>query len=233
MLLAPILLLGVGSCCRLMLQLAASLLLLLTAAPDVALALPACVLEVPVYDASGNRLEFRVTRVVPEGNDKIDLLSLKRNDVRVTSRGDRVSFSDESLLGRVVQITLENGSGAVLTQKVLLMQCQQRASTRFGESETWGDVRYITLRGRVSGCRFAGDWWVRAMPMFGAASESQAFEGYIEPDGWFALSGQMRGERHIVVFGKGVHPVKAVGVNTIVGGKNDLGVVDFSGQCPQ
>jgi hypothetical protein len=112
------------------------------------------------------------------------------------------------------------------------MQCPQRASIRVGESELYGDVLYVTIRGRASGCRFSGDWWIRAMPMFGTSSSQPALDGYIQQDGTFALSGQMQAERHLVVFGRDKQPVKAIGVDVTVGKDNDVGIVDLAGSCP-
>ncbi len=192
-----------------------------------------CALDVIAYDPFGNRLDFRVTRVSPEGNDKINLLSLTHGTLRVTSTKGRVTFSDRSALGRVVRITASNSRGDSWSNKVVLMQCPQRTSVRVGESDTIGLVTYTTLSGRATGCEFMGDWWVRAMPMFGISTDSEVFEGYIQKDGTFQLSGPMRGERHIVVLGRDKQPVEAVGVDVTVGKVDNIGVVDLTGSCPK
>lgn len=207
------------------------LLLGVLAASAYACAQSACVVEIPVYDTSGNKLEFNVTAVAPQDRRDVNLLSLRPNAVR--SVGDRISFSDRTLLRRVLVVTLENARGAKITQPVFLMQCPQRTSIRFGSSEAPGDVEFDTMRGRLSGCRFVGDWWVRAMPMFGASTSPAALEGYIQPDGSFSLSGQMAGERHLVVFGKDKQPVLAIGVNVTVGRANEVGTLDLTGHCPK
>jgi len=189
-----------------------------------------CSLEVPVYDASGNKLAFRVSRVSPEGKREINLLTVMPN--LVSADGSRISFPDDTLLRRVIVITLEGANGQKVVRPILLMQCPQRASVRVGEFELYGDVLYVTIRGRASGCRFSGDWWIRAMPMFGANSSQLALDGYVQPDGTFALSGQIQGERYLVVFGKDKRPVKAIGVDVTVGKDNNVGIVDLAGSCP-
>lgn len=192
-----------------------------------------CVLELPVYDSVGNRLDFKVTRLSPEGNAQANLLSTNITGFSARVTGERVSFSDRSLIGRVILATLEGTGRRKVVQRVFLMQCPQRVSIRYGESAAYGDFTYVTIRGHASGCRLDGDWWVRAMPMFGWPSSPAALEGYIQPDGAISLSGQMTGERHIVVVGRDKQPVKTLAIDVVVGGKNDIGEVDLSGSCPK
>ncbi len=212
--------------------LAAVLPLLLRISPATG-AQRGCVLELPVYDSVGNRLDFKVTRLSPEGNAQTNLLSTSIPGFNVRVAAERVSFSDRSLLGRVILATLEGAGRRKVVQRVFLMQCPQRVSIRYGESEAYGDFTYVTIRGHASGCRFDGDWWVRAMPMFGAPSSPGALEGYIQSDGAISLSGQMSGERHIVVIGRDKQPVKTLAIDVVVGGKNAIGEVDLSSSCPK
>jgi hypothetical protein len=79
----------------------------------------------------------------------------------------------------------------------------------------------------------AGDWWLRAMPMFGGHEERTAYEGYVHPsDATFALTAGLFGERHLLVLGHGKFPVKTFSVDVTVGTKNDVGVIDLSATCP-
>ncbi len=113
------------------------------------------------------------------------------------------------------------------------MQCPQRVSLRFGVADAYGDVSFQTVRGRLSGCKFTGDWWIRAMPMFGTYSPPMPVEGWIQEDGSFSISGQMDGERYIVIIGKAKSPLKTVGIDVTAGRAADAGVIDMSSACPK
>lgn len=191
----------------------------------------ACIVEIPVYDFLGKKLSFAVTRVVPQDGAALNLLTVRPNAIK--SEGDKLLVMDPSLLRRVVIATLTSAKREQITQRILLMQCPQRTSVRFGSSEAYGDLAFQTVHGRLLGCRFTGDWWVRAMPMFGSYSSSTGMEGPVNQDGSFALSGQVIGQRHILVVGKDEQPVKAVGVDVAAGKPNDAGSIDLSGVCPK
>jgi hypothetical protein len=189
-----------------------------------------CLLDLPVYDAAGNRLQFRVTRVTSRENASVNLLTVRPKEVRRESNHQLIL--DRSLLRRVIVVTLEDNAGAKVTQPVFVMQCPQRVSLRAGVSEAYGDVSFQTVTGRFAGCRFSGDWWIRAVNMFGASSASAPLEAGVAQDGSFSLSGQISGERHILVIGKDKVPLQALPVNVTVGKPNDLGTIDLSGRCP-
>jgi hypothetical protein len=192
----------------------------------------ACLLELPVYGPVGvrNRLDFKVTRVTPE-NTTVNLLSARPKEVRRT--GNQQLMLDRGLLQRVIVVTLENSAGTKITQPVFLMQCPQRVSLRVGVAEAYGDVNFQIVTGRLAGCRFSGDWWIRAINMFGISTTRAPLETRVEADGSFSLSGQMSGERHIFVIGKDNSPVHAIGVNVTEGKISNLGTIDLSGRCPQ
>ena len=190
----------------------------------------ACMLDIPVYDAFGSRANYSVVWVSAERNDSINLLSARPSEVRKVA--DSRLILDRSLLRRVLVVTLEDRNGARVRHPVLLMQCPQRVSVRIGSNETGGDLAFSTLEGRLTGCGFAGDWWIRAINMFGSPTAPASLEAGVEPDGSFALSGHMAGERHLLVVGRDRFPVKSIGVNVVVGKPNDIGIVDVSGNCP-
>jgi hypothetical protein len=207
------------------------LLLLATGRAEPGDSYPQCFLEIPVYGATGERLDFRVVTVTPE-RERVDLLTAKEQEFRVMVRGDRLYFP-KSLIGkRPLDITVADRKGIRMTRTVALTDCEQRMSFEHGEQDSGADVGWQTVRGRISGCKLVGEWWIRAMPMFGG-HEGPTFEGYIRPaDGSFSLSCS-RGERHIIIIGKGQQPIKTFGTNVIGGGKNDIGTVDLSGLCPK
>lgn len=189
-----------------------------------------CTLQVPVYDPTGNRLEFRVTRVVVRERPDVDLLAVAPS--MVSSAGDHISFADRKLLGRVFVVSLENAAGKKITQPILWTQCPQRSSVRFGVADAGGDVNGQTITGRLTGCSFAGDWWMRATPMFGAFSPKASLDGYIAEDGRFSISGDMSGERYLLIIGRDKEPVKTASVNVTMSIPTDAGTIDLSSTCP-
>jgi len=196
--------------------------------------LPACSLDVPVYGPKGERLPFKITAATLEGEKDTDLFTIRQEEYRVLARGDRLYFRPGFIGKRRLTLVLENGKGGKITTHVALMHCQQRASVELGgiSALVTGDVRLSKASGRLTGCKLVGDWWIRAMPMFGASWPPAALEGHIGKDGTFVLSVQ-NGERHLVIIGKDKQPVKVVGVDVIEGRVNEMGVVDLRGSCPK
>jgi len=193
-----------------------------------------CFLEVPVYDPRGNRVQFRITGVVPaEGDQGINLLTTERTRLQVSPRGDRLLFVD-SLIRARLQLTLSTGEGSrlkTIKTRVTLLECQQRSSVQYGVLDTGVDVEWSTVTGRVSGCSVVGDWWMRAMPMY---EEGPVSDGYINAaDGSFRVPVGSREGRHLLVIGKDRNPLKVLGIDVTAGAKNDTGPVDLSNSCPK
>jgi hypothetical protein len=145
-------------------------------------ALP-CFVELPIYDATGNRLSLDVVKVTAvEPPEEGDLLrSNGRN--HMVWKDNRLYFAQRSHTTGI-ELTVrggndERGRQVGFTERVALYGCQQRASLQYGARGAGVDVASTTVRGRISGCTVSGDWWVRAIPMFGA--QTSAFvvhEGY-------------------------------------------------------
>jgi len=115
---------------------------------------------------------------------------------------------------------------------MVVASCRLRTSLFFGESDKGVDVSGVWVTGRLSGCKFVGDWWVRAAPMFGGHDRVHVVDGYVESDGTFWLVLEVYGVRHLLIVGKGKEPLKVIGVDVTIGQNIKLGVVDLSGQCP-
>lgn len=209
------------------------LVLMLTASSACAQGLhPPCVLEVPVYDATGNKLDFSITAVTREDDKNVDFLKAP-DDFRMTVSGNRVYFPKNLARGLRIELTLEGRKRGRLRKDVPLLACEQRVSARYGELDSGADVSISTAEGHLSGCRLDGDWWIRTMPMFGTADESRAIEGYVRTtDGSFRVDFPS-GERLIVVVGRDREPVKVFAVNVTAGARNNIGNVDLSGSCPK
>ena len=148
-------------------------------------------------------------------------------------RDGHLVLFDRSALGRAVVVTLSAPSGVSLTERVFLMNCPQRVSFRYGNAEGYGDVGFQAVSGRLTGCQFVGDWWVRGLPMFGQSSHVTVPEGYVQSDGVFSVVGAMSGSRHLFVIGKGRDAVKVISANLLEARTNNLGVIDLAGACPQ
>jgi len=193
-----------------------------------------CVLDVPVYGPTGSKLAFKITRVAGDGNPNANLLSVHGDGIKFGAAGDRLLFP-KALLGRSIVITLEGKGtkGGIITRKVPLFACRQRTSSRWGLNQALGDFSSLAIRGRLSGRTFSGDWWIRSMPMFGAQDYQAVYDGFVQSDGSFWLTGSMAGERLLVVVGKSREPVKTVGVDVAEGKPIDMGAVDLSGHCPK
>jgi hypothetical protein len=196
---------------------------------------PPCILEVPVYGPFGDRLPFKVTGLAfEEGGRKVDLLGRQIDGIAFTSKGDRVFFSSDRIVGaRPINVTLEGPNGARITSEMIVSGCRARRSLFFGQSDLGDDVNSVPIKGRLSGCQFVGDWWVRAMPMFGGQLGTAVEDGYVGSNGSFWLSLGTTGVRHLLVIGKGRDPVKVIGVDITVGKQHDLGTVDLTGDCPK
>jgi hypothetical protein len=194
-----------------------------------------CFAEMPVYDAAGNRVPFNIVEVTLEEDKTVNFLASKYREYGVEVRGSTLYFS-KALIGRKpIEVTLENPQGRRLKRRLVLLGCELRTSVQYGQLDSGADVGWSTIIGRISGCNLTGDWWVRATPMFGGLDDiGRSFEGYVRSsDGTFSLHSSIRGERYIIAIGKDKQPVKAVGTNVIVGGRNDVGVVDLKGLCPE
>jgi hypothetical protein len=190
-----------------------------------------CFLELPTYDARGNKLQFNIVSAKPEEHPDINLLAMNNHERRMSVQGNVLYFSKRAL-GERIEIVLQGSKGENLVARVALMACEQRASQRYGERDTGADVAWSSVTGRLSGCRLVGDWWLRAMPMFGNQLAKGSFEGYIRrADGTFWLDSTITGERYIVIVGRAKEPIKVVAIDVIVGGKNDVGIIDLSGSC--
>ena len=191
-----------------------------------------CFLEVAVYDPRGTRLPFKITAVNPVGNTKINLLTDKRTKGQLSAKGDRLLFSD-SVIRREVEITVSDTQRTSISIKkeITLWSCQQRLSVQHGVLDTGYDAACSLISGRVSGCSFTGDWWIRATPMFEGGSLT--YEGYINPEkGSFQIAVGTRGGRHILVIGKDRSPVKVLAIDVVGAGTTDAGTLDLSASCP-
>jgi len=191
----------------------------------------ACVVEVPVYDAFGSRLDFRVTRVSPQHKSDVNLL--KEAPKLIGSRGHRILFYDHSIITRAFEVTLEGPKGARVTTEMIVMDCPMRRSLFYGQSDIGHDVWGVRVAGRLSGCHFAGDWWVRALPMFGGHGGVHAVDGTVKSDGTLSLVVGAYGVRHILVIGKDKQPIKVIGFDVTIGKESNIGVVDLGGHCPE
>ncbi|MBS1827467.1 MAG: hypothetical protein JST93_19280 [Acidobacteria bacterium] len=120
--------------------------------------------------------------------------------------------------------------------RAFLGSCRQRTSMRFGLKETGLCVSSTRVKGRIAGCRIEGDWWIRAMPMFGDSGNLYDESSINPATGEFTISSTFTGARHVFVIGRGKDPIHAFAFNVTQGGTlemNDVGVVPLGGLCPQ
>ena len=120
-----------------------------------------------------------------------------------------------------------------MNRRIAIMICPQRTSLRYGNAEGYGDAAFVTVSGRLKGCHFSGDWWVRAMPQFGPTAHEEVPEAYVNDDGTFAVVGAMSGSRHAFVVGRGADAIKVFSLNVVEVRPNTAGTVDLTGLCPK
>lgn len=195
--------------------------------------LPPCFVDLPVYDAGGNRTSFKISEVSPEGERQINLTTVEQLRYRVVARGTRLYFHRAMIGKRRIEVTLQDSKARKVVRRVALMNCRQKTSFREGMADTGLDVSWSVVRGRLTGCRFAGDWWIRAVPMFDGHETAIIHEGIIDPDGSFQITSSFTGERHIIVVGRDKDPVQAFAANVVAGRDNELGTKDIQNACPQ
>jgi hypothetical protein len=192
-----------------------------------------CFVGVPVYDGLGNKLPFVISGVFKAGERGLgDLLQLQDKRYGLRAVGERLYFNQPAI-GAELDVKLSGPSGATTTTQVAINACRQRSSVQYGQLDSGADVRTSTLTGHLSGCKVDGDWWIKAMPMFGEYAQMGAYDGIIGADGVFEIVASMRGGRYIVVVGKDREPVKAFSAEISVGAKNLVGTVDMRGFCPK
>ena len=193
-----------------------------------------CTLDVPVYDARGFPLPFRIAEVVTDDSGPVVQLAGKRIDGMLTTIvGHRVLFSSDRIIGkRAIRVVLEGPKGARISSRLFVTSCTQRHSLVFGEQDSGLDAAYVTIVGQLSGCAFSDEWWLRTIGMFGGHDGMVAEEGSIQTDGSFGIPIASTGVRRIVVIGKARTPVKSVAVDVVSGRPVELGRIDLSGACP-
>lgn len=189
-----------------------------------------CVLELPVYDATGKLAVFDLASVKfePDGANLLQVLSASKE---ANAQGSRLRFPKAWLRHALIYVELRSTDGKLLSKVIELTGCEQKVSLQLGERDTGLDVRVSTVEGRLVGCQYDSTWWVRAVPMFGG-QEVSIFDAVIRADGSFILAANLRGERHLVVIGRGDHPLVVFGANFLSGGaKTDLGDINLRGAC--
>jgi hypothetical protein len=211
---------------------ATAILLLFCCTHSACAAQKDCVIQFAVYDPAENSLDFRVTRVSAEKGGQVDLL--QGSPKIFTVQGNLLSFSDRRILGRSLEIQLEGPKGAKLSRTAVVAACRLRFPIFYGVFDSGSDVNGIFVKGRVSGCSFRGDWWVRSFPMFGGHEgwADYPVDAFVESDGTFSLVLGALGVRRILVVGRGKEPLKAVAINVTQGKNSDVGVIELKGLCP-
>ena len=200
---------------------------------------PECLLEVRVYNADGDPVRSEILGLGSEDPQ----LNAKASAAVVTKAGIRfpialTAFGLYQIKIRVHDFMPRDPRGRnkrtlEFRHDVVLFNCEQRTSVEVGHNDTNMDVGGATVFGKITGCLTDASWWVRAMPMFGGQTEYSVYEGFIRnPSGAFRLTAPMRGERHILIIGRGKQPLKSLGVNvTSGGGKTDVGEINLEREC--
>jgi hypothetical protein len=194
----------------------------------------ACEVRFAAYDPVGEAVGVAVLAVAPESDPSVNLLRTAKKAIWLSNADTTINFLVPSIVSRAFTVELVVRQTERRRMRVVVMQCPQRISIRVGElADQFGDFSFSEISGRVTGCDTRGDWWVRAMPMFGGTTETgyRIFEGMIKEDGAFRLAGHLSGERHILVIGREKSVLRVTTFNFIVGGKNRALHIDMGGAC--
>src|ERR1043166_2733978 len=91
--------------------------------------LPSCYVELPVYDAIGDKHAYEIITVTPEGERALDLLTTRQTKDRVVAQRERLHFPRDFIGRAQLEITLKDKqSGRTTRTRLALMSCEQRAS---------------------------------------------------------------------------------------------------------
>src|SRR5438132_8419722 len=85
---------------------------------------PHCFLDLPTYDAVGNRLTSKIVAVSLH-DERLDLLTNVPKEVRLTADGNRLYFSENLIGKRPLDITVSDEAGRRIKRPVVLTACQQ------------------------------------------------------------------------------------------------------------
>lgn len=192
-----------------------------------------CSVEMPVYDQFGKRLAFRIASVRPAAvKSEVDVDRRVVGSYRVAASGAAIEFAKMWLRTDGFVAKLVGPDAATVEVKVPVGVCRYRQSTVYGRNDTGADVNYSVISGRITGCKLEGDWWVRAVPMFGGGKFVGSFEGFVDrASGGFELAASMSGQRHIILLGRGSDIIRTVSINVAVGGVNQSAPIVLGADC--
>jgi hypothetical protein len=192
-----------------------------------------CSVEMPVYDQYGKRLAFRIASVRPvavTSEGSVDRRVI--GTYRVAATGASIEFAKSWLQTDGFVANLVGPESAKIDVKVPVGRCRYRQSTVYGRNDTGADVNFSVISGRIIGCRMEGDWWVRAVPMFGGGAFVGSFEGFVNrASGEFELAASMSGQRHVVLVGRDSDVIRTISINVVVGGKNKIAPIVLTTGC--
>lgn len=193
-----------------------------------------CSLEFRGFDTLGQaRNDFELIAVDLPGDEEYYIesaSSLKKKGMVID--GPNIRFSPDHVGPEPVSFGLQYGPD--LTEfrsiNVELASCLQRQTVFLGRlGYEMADAGYSISRGRLKGCEFDGDWWVRVDPLFGPGS---SYESDVEPETGLFTVVSATWVRHVVLVGKGGSPVKAFTIDGNAYPPEDLGSFDLGGDCP-
>jgi len=191
----------------------------------------ACPVDVRVYSPSGDLLPYKIIQVTATGGHAGNLLKAKKADVVLSNNGKTIVFPSNRIVTREIEVVLEDQRKQTLTTRFIVNSCPLRRSLFAGASPILADTTGFPVSGQLKGCSFDGDWWVRAVPMFGGQEKLFVIDGHVSSGGrfWLTLAYSVR---HLIVIGKGKNPIKVLGVDVATDQPIDAGLIDVSNQCP-
>ncbi len=152
--------------------LAVGVVLILAATSACGRELPACSIDFAGYDAAGSSEPLRIVSVKQGQGGEADLegreiLGIDEHGYRVTAQGSTVYFTEHFLYGFTWGVTLESLTGMRVEKPIGVWSCTHQRESVFFLEEQGSDpdsAPWFERDGRLVGCEFDGDWWVRFSP---------------------------------------------------------------------
>jgi hypothetical protein len=195
-------------------------------------------IDLPAYDAYGTKLNnVAVQSILPIKARSIKDVPERYLGTYGIAKSKAAIIFDKQWLGsdgfRVVLVAAIAGSPIRNIEiEVPMLACRYRQSTVVGQRATGDDAEYTVAVGRVVGCKLEGEWWLRAVAIFGGGSYAPGIEGFIDRvSGEITLAAIPSGTRHLVILGHGKDPIRTIAVDFVLGQQNVIPVFRLSPEC--
>ncbi|MGC4052407.1 MAG: hypothetical protein QM757_24005 [Paludibaculum sp.] len=189
--------------------------------------------SIPVYNERGKKLQYSVTAVMPTKHIKTEAAQ----PGWLAEHGFNPKITGVDIVGLPAgnyTVWLKGPKGERVEREVIVFGgCLERLSQTVYEPRPArpGEADRDLITGRLEGCAFQGDWWVRLVPMTGQFSRS--FEGLVRRDGVIGIPGHFDVGRYVLLVGFADKVVRTSEVNLWPSQNLDsIGTISLLNSCP-